>query len=105
MSALIVTWLDGETEPKCAPNPDYPNGIDVDGSNGAKETRKTALPYPAKRCGVYMIRCPICGIKVIVTTAGRPDDPRSVTMPCFGGNGVLTAVRRRHSKQKDGGNI
>ena len=84
MSALLVEWLDGGREPQCAPNPKYPNGLDADASAGAKETCKIALPYPAKRCGLYVVRCPICGIKVAVTTAGRADDPRSVTVACFG---------------------
>ena len=78
-----IDWIDSGREPKCAPNPAYPNGIDLD---GAKElgvpTCKTDLPYPAKRCGYYHVECNICGHTSIITTAGRSDDPRSVLIPC-----------------------
>jgi hypothetical protein len=79
---LSVVWRDAGREPQCAPNPDYPDGIDVDGSMGAERTCSVDLPYPAKRCGTYIVRCSICGLSVGVTTAGRPDDPRSVKIPC-----------------------
>ena len=77
-----VIWVDREREPRCPPNPDYPDGKDVDASDGAKHTCKCTLPYPAKRCGIYIVECKICGIRVGVTTAGRPDDPRSVIIAC-----------------------
>jgi len=77
-----VTWIDREREARCPPNPDFPAGKDLDVSEGAPQACKVDLPYPAKRCGIYMIECAFCGLRVGVTTAGRPDDPRSVTMPC-----------------------
>lgn len=40
------------------------------------------LPYPAERCGVYLVTCDKCGYSAAITTAGRVDDPRSVTIPC-----------------------
>lgn len=76
-----IEWKDGEMEPKCAPNPAYPNGIDLDVSQGQVSCR-VALPYPAKRIGAYMVECRLCGFTVACTTAGRPDDPRSITIPC-----------------------
>lgn len=79
---MIVTWVDRNEEPKCPPNPAYPLGIDIDLSDGAKPSCKTDLPYPAKRCGVYVVECKECGQRVAVTTAGRTDDPRSVTVAC-----------------------
>jgi hypothetical protein len=78
---LRVKWLDHGREPQCAPNPDYPDGKDVDMSDGRK-CCETALPYPAKRCGIYIVRCERCGLTAGITTAGRPDDPRSVKMRC-----------------------
>lgn len=77
-----ITWIDGEREPQCPPNPAYPRGIDLDLSGGRSLRCTVPLPYPAKRCGHYLIECPLCGIRVGVTTAGRPDDPRSVRIPC-----------------------
>jgi hypothetical protein len=80
---FIVTWADAGREPQCAPNPDYPDGIDLDASEGATQTCTVVLPYPAKRCGQYIVTCRLCGYVVMVTTAGRPDDPKSLKMPCW----------------------
>jgi hypothetical protein len=78
-----VKWHDLHREPRCAPNPDYPNGIDLNVTNGAELSCLVELPYPAKRCGYYEVRCHNCGFSLICTTAGRPDDPRSVRLPCI----------------------
>jgi len=79
--ALDVKWIDGGREPQCAPDPRYPEGIDLC-TEGVHCT--TALPYPARRCGWYRIDCDQCGAVVLATTAGRPDDPRSIQIPCRG---------------------
>lgn len=79
---LKIEWQDAGREPRCQSDPRFPDGRDIDGGGGANPTCTTALPYPAKRCGTYLISCRRCGIKVGVTTAGRPDDPRSVRLPC-----------------------
>lgn len=77
-----VEWRDAGREPQCAPNPEYPDGIDVDVSGGASRTCLLNLNYPAQRCGAYVIDCRKCGLRVAVSTAGRPDDPRSVLLAC-----------------------
>ena len=77
-----IRWHDSGREPQCAPNPEHPNGVDVDMSGGAAAACSSALPCPARRCGHYSIHCEDCGQFVIVTTAGRPDDPRSVKLAC-----------------------
>jgi DNA-directed RNA polymerase subunit RPC12/RpoP len=79
---MKIEWIDAGREPSCKPNPAYPDGIDIDLSRGASVRCQTALPYPARRCGAYVVECPVCGIRVMVTTAGRPDDPRSVKIAC-----------------------
>lgn len=76
-----VEWVDGNREPQCSPDPSFPQGKDLDIAAGATGC-KVALPYPAKRCGYYVVTCEICGLSVGCTTAGRPDDPRSITIPC-----------------------
>lgn len=76
-----IKWIDGDREPKCAPDPAFPNGKDCDVSHG-RPSCKALLPYPAPRCGMFYVQCKKCGTNVIITTAGRPDDPRSVTLPC-----------------------
>lgn len=82
MSWHIIEWLDSGREPQVAPNPAYPDGIDVDMSGKAIITCYVPLPYPAKRCGSYVVECRTCGIRVACTTAGRPDDPRSLKLAC-----------------------
>jgi hypothetical protein len=78
---LRVKWIDLEREPKAKPNPKYPNGVDVDVSLG-KKSCMTEVPYPSPRCGYLRVICDKCDASVAVTTAGRPDDPRSVRIPC-----------------------
>jgi hypothetical protein len=82
LNQFDITWHDSGREPQCPPDPAYPQGIDINAAAG-EPCCKVRLPYPAKRCGFYAVRCRWCGFSVILTTAGRPDDPRSVTMPCF----------------------
>lgn len=79
---MRVTWHDAGIEPSCPPNPKYPNGIDLDASHGSPAACTADLPYPAKRCGTYLIECPDCGQCIRCTTAGRPDDPKSIKIPC-----------------------
>jgi len=82
MPNFTIKWHDRGREAAVAPNPDYPNGIDLDTTQPGETSCRTELPYPAKRIGVYVVTCNRCGATSVVTTAGRPDDPRSLTMPC-----------------------
>lgn len=82
MNQFVVRWIDRNREPKCPPNPAFPQGTDFDASGGAKRTCVVELPYPAKRCGVYVVQCEICGFSAAITTAGRADDPKSIRLPC-----------------------
>lgn len=80
---MKIKWIDHGREPQCPPNPEYPHGIDIDTVKDFDGPKcKADLPYPAKRCGVYLIGCEICGTAVAITTAGRPDDPKSVMILC-----------------------
>lgn len=77
-----IRWIDSGQYPKVQPNPAYPTGIDVVGVGGDEDGCRVALPYPAKRIGSYIVKCKLCGFRLALTTAGRPDDPRSVSVPC-----------------------
>ena len=77
-----LAWIDHGREPQCEPNPDYPDGKDCDVTLGQRPACRSTLPYPARRCGAYIVTCKRCGYRVAVTTAGRPDDPRSIMIPC-----------------------
>lgn len=80
---FVINAINRRGPPQCPANPAYPDGIDV----GADRTKagpscKADLPYPAPERLVWMVRCKRCGFSAAVTAAGRPDDPRSVTMNC-----------------------
>lgn len=80
-----IVWIDRGVEPQCAPDPAFPHGKDIDFSSWCVDgwpACKTVLSYPAKRCGFYLVECTLCDMTVVVTTAGRHDDPRSVKMGC-----------------------
>lgn len=83
---LKFTWIDRGVEPKCAPDPAFPDGKDLDACVLAPDSNTescfTRLPYPAKRCGYYGLICSLCNQSVLITTAGRLDDPRSIRLPC-----------------------
>lgn len=79
---LTVEWIDHGRETQCKPDPAFPKGRDIDGRLDNGPSCKIALPYPARRCGAFIIRCTRCHITVGITTAGRPDDPRSIEINC-----------------------
>ncbi|MFH0301397.1 hypothetical protein AAFX91_30100 [Bradyrhizobium sp. 31Argb] len=79
---IHVSWIDRGCEPAHPSNPNYPDGIDLDLTRGAKPFCQTGLPYPAERCGYFTIACDVCGFTTMVTTAGRPEDPKSIKLPC-----------------------
>lgn len=78
-----IMWVDRGRYPQVPSNPAFPDGIHLDITRGAEVYCSTPLPYPAKRCGEYVIRCSICRrVLVVCTTTGRPDDPRSIKFGC-----------------------
>lgn len=81
---FAIYWVDAEREPMGASNPEHPKGIDVSSYDSMDRVAcVTTLPYPAKGCGYYVLECKRCGLKVVITTAGRPDDPRSAEIGCL----------------------
>ncbi len=80
---ITVQFLDSGHEPTEPANPSYPKGMDVDLRPHvlAKGCCRN-LPYPAPRCGSYVVVCETCGYRAAISVAGREDDPRTVTMPC-----------------------
>ena len=77
-----VTFEDSGREPVCQPDPDFPDGMEIDLSRGKKPSCDFDLPYPAPRCGMMIGRCKTCGVSFGITVAGRVDDPKRVTIPC-----------------------
>ena len=82
MTKFTCQFLDGGRKATQEPNPEYPKGKDVDVSRGRPSCYTEVTPYPAPRCGLILVKCNDCGMTVGLTCAGRPDDPRSVTVPC-----------------------
>lgn len=77
-----ISWHDAGTEPRHPANPAYPNGVDLIAATPGVAQCKAALPYPARRIGTYLVECHRCGLRVVVSTAGRRDDPKSITVAC-----------------------
>ncbi len=77
-----ILWLDSGRAPSEPANPAYPKGMDVVLGGPGVRTCRIDLPYPAARCGAYLVNCLVCGAHVRLSTAGRADDPRSLTVPC-----------------------
>ena len=82
MKRFSIEFLDSGREPQCPPDPKYPKGRDIDITKGEIRACMAKLDYPAPRCGVMLIECLQCGTKVGITVAGRPDDPKTVKIPC-----------------------
>jgi hypothetical protein len=84
-----IQWepRDGGGEPQCSPNPAYPKGKDIDISAPELSRCRGELPYvmwPERGLGILMVTCLRCGVRTAITTAGRPDDPISLTQNCEG---------------------
>jgi hypothetical protein len=76
-----ITWVDRGCEPQCQPDPAFPDGKRIEAPPDILAC-SVELPYPAKRCGYYVVECTRCSVRVAITTAGRPDDPRLAEIPC-----------------------
>jgi len=61
---------------------------------------EVALPYPAQGIGSYTVRCDTCMVSVMLTVAGRPDDPARIILPC---GRQIEAVERRPVAFSDNG--
>lgn len=73
----------GRGKAQCASDPDLPEGVvlKADVPEGTP-TCSFTLPYPAPECGWFDVHCEQCGQSILVSAAGRPDDPTAVILPC-----------------------
>src|SRR4249920_2184727 len=62
MADFEIVWWDDRREPKVPPDPAYPDGIDLDLTNGNPKFCESALAHPTPRCGKYYIKCRTCGL-------------------------------------------
>jgi hypothetical protein len=78
-----IEYLDKGRPPKVAPNPKYPDGVHADLSGGKRPACTVELPYMVhKNVGYWYVECIKCHTNCLITMASRPDDPRSVVLPC-----------------------
>lgn len=84
MSFEVEFIPSGRGKAQCPPDPNYPNGIKLDLRQhvGVLPSCEVKLPYPAPECGSFAVHCKECDFNAVVTAAGRPDDPTSLTIPC-----------------------
>jgi len=82
MSHRVHFQPSGRGKAQCAPNPLYPKGIALDGSKPGQLSCTVTLPYPAPECGMWLVFCDQCPMSVMITAAGRIDDPVSVRVRC-----------------------
>ena len=75
-------WIKRGDRPINPPNPDYPNGIEVNMRLRPGPVCHIDLPYPAKEVGTHIITCNECGRRVAITAASRADDPRVLVVTC-----------------------
>jgi hypothetical protein len=79
----------GRGKARCAPDPRYPMGMHVAAPEGTKVSCFVQLPYPAPECGMLHVECETCGLSVLISVAGHPDDAVSVELACENGKGKL----------------
>lgn len=72
----------GRGKAQCPSDPRFPDGMNFDASTPGLPSCFVELPYPAPECGMHVIHCHLCEHNVGITAAGRPDDPRTVRLPC-----------------------
>ena len=75
-------WVDQERVSTYPADPAYPHGAAIDVALDAAHACRLALPSPTVGCGLWVIKCRRCHYALCVGTAGRPDDPCSVRIPC-----------------------
>jgi len=78
----ITFHASGRGKAQCPSNPAFPKGIDVIAVKPGQRSCLVALPYPAPECGQHLVLCSDCNMSVMITAAGRADDPRTARIPC-----------------------
>lgn len=82
MSIKVTFYANGRGKARCAPDPKYPDGMIIDAAKPGEQACAVDIPYPAPECGQFLVYCETCRMSMIITAAGRPDDPKSVRIPC-----------------------
>jgi hypothetical protein len=78
---LKAHWISRGRSAQNEPDPAFPDGIEVDMSRGLKHCA-LKLDYPAPHVGSWLVTCAKCEQRILVTAAGRRDDPRLIKLAC-----------------------
>jgi hypothetical protein len=84
---MKIKWISRYRKAQCKPDPAFPKGKDID--TGMRPACRVDLPYPAQCVGMHYVECEECGTNCLITAAGRPDDPKSLMLPCEGKGGIV----------------
>jgi hypothetical protein len=79
---FLVDWIDLHRSSDAPADPAWPCGSAIDVALDALTACRLELPWPAERCGLWIVTCRRCGFHIRLETAGRADDPCSVKIPC-----------------------
>jgi hypothetical protein len=86
---IKIEFISHNRMAECPADPAFPDGVEIDFSDGKPGwVCVHEIPYPAKCCGLWVVTCMECGLRVGITAAGRLDDPRCIKLPCKGERGV-----------------
>lgn len=79
---FAIEWHGSGRAPTQESDPNFPDGIALDVSDKASRTCEARVPWPATEVGFWIVKCRRCRFSVALTAAGRPDDPKSIKLPC-----------------------
>lgn len=76
-----IRYIDGGKPPQSKPDPSFSDGMHVD--SGRRPACRVELPYMTKtNVGYWFVKCTKCKTNMMISMASRPDDPKSVMLPC-----------------------
>lgn len=81
-SRFLIDWADGHRVSTYPADPAFPSGCSIDVALDAVRACRVELPYPASRCGMWVVTCRRCDYSIALATTGRADDPSSARLPC-----------------------
>lgn len=82
---FTIKYIDRGRPPRVKPDPRFKNGKHLD--SGERPACKVELPYMTqKNVGYWFVVCTKCKTNALITMASRPDDPKTLMLPCAKGS-------------------
>jgi hypothetical protein len=79
---FLVDWVDLHRSSDAPADPAFPAGSPIDVALDALRACRIELPWPAERCGIWLVTCQKCGLYIRLKTTGKADDPNSLRVAC-----------------------